>query len=191
MLITAESSLQKKTKEVMMVLKGSTSFKKASGSVVKSSTPTGGKGKGPMGKPAPKGKGKAKLNVKDAVCYFCNQRGHWKRDCRKFLEEQKKVGSAGASGIYYIEVNLSTKSGWILDTGSQSHICVDVQALTSRRDLAGDEADIRVADGKRVVATAVGTIRLSLPSGLLLVLNNVYCVPNFRKDIISRNPTAF
>ena len=73
----------------------------------------------------------------------------------------------------------------MLDTGSQSHICVDVQALTSRRDLAGDEADIRVADGKRVVATAVGTIRLSLPSGLLLVLNNIYCVPTFRKDIIS------
>ena len=70
-----------------------------------------------------------------------------KRDCRKFPEEQRKAGSAGASGIYYIEVNLSTKSGWILDTGSQSHICVDVQALTSRRDLAGDEADIRVTDG--------------------------------------------
>ena len=41
MLITAEVSLQKKPKDVLMVHKGGISFKKASGSKVNSSTPTG------------------------------------------------------------------------------------------------------------------------------------------------------
>ena len=80
---------------------------------------------------------------------------------------------------------MSTTSGWVLDTGSQSHICVDVQVLESRRDLAKGEADIRVADGSRVRATAVGVVHLSLPSGLILTLNNCYCVPSFWKDKIS------
>ena len=57
--------------------------------------------------------------------------------------------------------------------------------LESKRDLAGDEADIRVADGKRVFAIVVGVIHLSLTYGLLLKLNNIYCVPSFCKNIIS------
>ena len=143
--------------------------------------PVGGKGKAPKVYPA-----KPKIDLKDVICFFCNQTGHYKRDCKKHQDELKKNGgTSSSSGIYYIEVNMSTTSGWVLDTGSQSHICVDVQALESRRDLTKGEADIRVADGTRVVATAVGVVHLSLPSGLILTLNNFYCVPSFRKDIIS------
>ena len=48
----------------------------------------------------------------------------------KFQEEQKRSGGTGPSaGIYYTEVNLSTAQGWVLDTGSESHICVDMQVL--------------------------------------------------------------
>ena len=119
-----------------------------------------------------------------SVCYFCQGVGHWKKDYKKFLLEQKSEKPT-SSGINFTELNLSTYLRWILDTRSQSHICVDVHVLESRRDLTGDEADIRVADGKRVITTAIGVIHLNLPYGLLLKLNNVYCVPSFSKDIIS------
>ena len=72
-----------------------------------------------------------------------------------------------------------------MDTGSQSHVCVDVQVLEDRRDLTKGKAGIRVADGTKVVAIVVGVVRLSLPLGLILTLNRCYCIPSFRKDIIS------
>ena len=44
--------------------------------------------------------------------------GHWKRNCHAFMEDlkNKKAASASGSGIYVIEVNLSTSTSWVLDT---------------------------------------------------------------------------
>ena len=83
----------------------------------------------------PKGKGKSKPKdkkalkpkggvSKDGKCFHCNKTGHWKRNCPVYLEEVKKARTDGASasGIYVIDVNLSTSTSWVIDTGSGSHI---------------------------------------------------------------------
>ena len=51
--------------------------------------------------------------------------------------------------------------------------------------------DLRVGNKARVVALAVGTYVLSLPSGLVLELNNCYFVPSVSKNIISVSALAF
>ena len=38
------------------------------------------------------------------------------------------VGTSN-SGIFVIEINLSTSASWVLDTGCGSHICTNVQGL--------------------------------------------------------------
>jgi hypothetical protein len=45
--------------------------------------------------------------------------------------------------------------------------------------------DVHVGNGAKVAAVAVDTYHLSLPSGLMLRLNNCYCVPALCKNIIS------
>ena len=45
--------------------------------------------------------------------------------------------------------------------------------------------DLRIRNGAKVAALAVGTYPLSLPSGLVLELNNCYFVPALNKNIIS------
>ncbi|KAK9025215.1 hypothetical protein V6N11_065111 [Hibiscus sabdariffa] len=50
------------------------------------------------------------------------------------------------------------------DTGCGSHICTSVQGLHMRRNLAKGDVDLRVGNGARVAALAVGTYVLSLPS---------------------------
>jgi hypothetical protein len=45
--------------------------------------------------------------------------------------------------------------------------------------------DVRVSNGAKVAAIAVGTYHLPLPSGLVLELNNCYCIPTLCKNIIS------
>ena len=99
--------------------------------------------------------------------------------------KKKKSSEATTLGIYVIEVNLSTSASRVLDTGCGSHIRVNVQSLQRSRSLAKGEVDLRVGNGARVVALAVGVSDLTLPSGLVFQLKNCYYVPTVSRNIIS------
>ena len=60
-----------------------------------------------------------------------------------------------------------------------------MQGLKNCRSLAQCEVDLQVGNGVRVVALAVGTYYLSLPSGLVLELDNCYYVLAMSRNIIS------
>jgi len=60
-----------------------------------------------------------------------------------------------------------------------------MQGLSNSRALEKGQVDLRVGNGARVVALAVGTFHLSLPSGMVLELNNCYHVPAISRNIIS------
>ena len=106
MLKNVETNIQK-TNQVILVQKGE-------------GMKTKGKGKGSKAK---KGKGQSKPKAKkpkspkEGVCLFCNEQDHWKRNCELNLEDLKKKKSSEAttSGIYVIEVNLSTSASMVLD----------------------------------------------------------------------------
>ena len=176
MLKNVKTNIQK-TNPVLMVQKGE-------GMKIK------GKGKGNKAK---KGKGQSKPLAKkpklpkEGVCFFCNEQGHWKRNCKLYLEDLKKKKSRKATilGIYVIEVNPPTSASLVLVTGCGSHICVNVQGLRSSRSLVKGEVDLRVGNGARVAALAVGVYDLTLPSGLVFRLKNIYYVPVLNRNIIS------
>ncbi|KAK9003614.1 hypothetical protein V6N11_084253 [Hibiscus sabdariffa] len=178
MLRTAEGNMKKGgSKSVLMVREAKGKGKKVA------------KSKG-NGKTKPKGKEDLKHKggvSKDGKCFHCGKTGHWKRNCPIYLEDVKKAKAVGASvsGIYVIDVHMTTSSSWVLDTGCGSHICTSVQGLHTRRTLAKVDVDLRVGNGARVAALAVGTYVLSLPSGLILNLENCYFVPSLTKNIIS------
>ena len=91
------------------------------------------------------------------------------------------------SGIHVIELYLSASNydSWVLDTGSGSHICTNVQGLKGSRSLAKGEVYFRVGNRAKVAALAIGTYELSLPTGLVLSLENCYYVPTMCRNIIS------
>ena len=81
------------------------------------------------------------------------------------MDNLKQKGSATtSSGIHVIEVNLSTSDSWVLDIGSGSHICTNVQGLKESRILIKGEVDLRVRNGVGVAVLAIGTYDLTLPS---------------------------
>ena len=137
MLKTAEQNIKSKPGHVLMVKKGK-SFKKKGNR----------KGNGKFGRsnaqPKPKTAPKAKA-PKEGVCFFCNEPGHWKRNCKLYLEDLKKKrksGETNSSGIYVIHINFSPSSSWVLDTGCGSHICTNVQGLKKSRQLKKGEVDL-------------------------------------------------
>ncbi|WJX96077.1 hypothetical protein P8452_77325 [Trifolium repens] len=177
MLRTAEQNLKTKGKSILMVSNGNKHHKKQGGKW---------KGKG-VAKPkqtAPALKPSGSI-VKEGNCFYCGKTGHWKRNCPKYLEDKKKGVAPTTSGIFVIEINLSTSTSWVLDTGCGSHICTNVQELKESRELAKGEVDLRVGNGARVAALAVGTYNLALPSGLIIQLKNCYYVPAISRNIIS------
>ena len=117
MLKTVEQDIKSKPGHVLMV---------QNGKGFKNKGKVKGKGKS-NAQPKPKLEPKAK-SPKEGVCFFCNEPGHWKRNCKLCLEDlkKKKTGETSYSGIYVIQINFYPSSFWVLDTGCGSHICTNV-----------------------------------------------------------------
>ena len=107
----------------------------------------------------------------------------------KYLEDlkEKKTFETSSLGIYVIEVNVTTydSTPWVVDTGCGVHICTNLKGLSNSRTLEKGQVDLRVANGAKVAALAIGTYQLSLPSRMVIELNNCYYVPAINKNIIS------
>ncbi|KAJ9557034.1 hypothetical protein OSB04_011648 [Centaurea solstitialis] len=74
------------------------------------------------------------------------------------------------------------------ECGSGNHICNHLQGFTRRETLRKDHSNLRVGEGTPLIAEAVGSYSLSLPSGLVLELENCYYVPKMIKNVINSGP---
>jgi hypothetical protein len=151
MLKTTEESVKKNPNHVMMIQKGKKNRKhwtppnpKGKGKEKGS----GGESSGSKPKPAPKAKSGP---TSEDECFHCHEKGHWSRNCKKYLEEKKKnKGSeTSTSGINVIKINiaLSYSELCVFDTGSMIHTCKSLQGLSETRRFARGELDIRVGEG--------------------------------------------
>ena len=146
---------------------------------------------GPKKKEFKKGTSKAqKANDKakdKGTCFHCGKDGHWKRNCPLYLESLKKA-KTGMFHCQVIEHELNVNSmdySWILDSAATSHICVSMQALQNSSVLTDGEIILRMANGARVAAEAIGSCQLELPSGHILRLCKVLYFANATRNIIS------
>src|ERR1044071_6364246 len=89
--------------------------------------------------------------------------------------------------IHVIDVFLTSAQSnvWIFDTGSVAHICNSQEGMQNKQLLRKDEVTMRVGNGSKVEVISIDTLHLSLPSGLILVLNNCYYVPALSMNIES------
>ncbi|KAL6327213.1 hypothetical protein AAG906_015252 [Vitis piasezkii] len=120
--------------------------------------------------PKPKGK-----------CFHCNQDGHWKRNCKTYLDELKQKKKQGKLDLLVMETCLVENdfSSWIIDSRASNHVCISLKMLESFKDLEEGAFMLRVGSGARVSATAVGTVRLSFA-------NNKYLHGHINIDRIER-----
>ncbi|KAJ9549604.1 hypothetical protein OSB04_022147 [Centaurea solstitialis] len=156
----------------------------------------------------PKGKGKAKVvprnqglkrkaetsnilptsDPKEAICFYCQEKGHWKRSCPKYLEVLKvnKAKECGTSGIFMIERHsTSVSNSWVLDTGCGTHICSNSQGLKESRILKHGELNLIMGNRMTAAVTKIGDLELVLSSGLSIKLLDCCYSPEMARNIIS------
>ncbi|GKA69275.1 retrotransposon protein, putative, ty1-copia subclass, partial [Tanacetum coccineum] len=128
--------------------------------------------------------------AKDLICHECGETGHWKRNCPQYLAELLKknknaASGAGGSGIFTIKLNTFLNRSWIYDTGCGTHICNTTQGLRESRKLKPGALSLYVGNGQREAVEAIGNFDLSVPSGLVIVLNNCHYDPSITRGVIS------
>ncbi|KAJ9565627.1 hypothetical protein OSB04_001593 [Centaurea solstitialis] len=99
--------------------------------------------------------------------------------------DQIEIGLPDAPSIFMIDCLITFYESWVIDTGSGNHICNHLQGFTRRETLRKDRSNLRVGEGTPLIAEAVGSYSLSLPSGLVLELENCYYVPKMIKNVMS------
>ncbi|KAJ9544930.1 hypothetical protein OSB04_024637 [Centaurea solstitialis] len=96
-----------------------------------------------------------------------------------------EIGLPDALGIFMIDCLITSYESWVIDTGSGNHISNHLQGFTRRETLRKDRSNLRVGEGTPLIAEAVGSYSLSLPSGLVLELENCYYVQKMIKNVMS------
>ncbi|CAH1435239.1 unnamed protein product [Lactuca virosa] len=104
---------------------------------------------------------------KDAECFYCQNKGHWKRNCPKYLQDVKdgKVKPSHA--------------------GCGIHICCDLQGLRRSEDVEHGKINLIMGNKKVAPVTKIGVYTLLLDSGLKLDLNKCVYSSEMARNIIS------
>ncbi|XP_010507459.1 PREDICTED: uncharacterized protein LOC104784086 [Camelina sativa] len=100
-------------------------------------------------------------------------------------DNRSSRGYQGKCQLYGPHANLATASSipWVMDSGSTHHLTSDLSNLSLHQPYNGGD-NVLIGDGTGLPITDTGSGFLSSTSRPLY-LNNVLCVPNIKKNIIS------
>lgn len=130
-------------------------------------------------------------------CAYCKIFGHWKKDCHKLLEKNKKKGMRPSvasvikeDGIDSItsdyslpvspSVRCSDDAEWMLDTDSTYHVCPKRERFASFEKLEGV---VLMGNDHACRLCEIGTIRINMGDGMIKEFRDVRYVPSVKKNI--------
>jgi len=110
-------------------------------------------------------------------CYWCCSKEHRKKDCPAFLKHCIKKGEEDL--VTFIDETLYfsyEKSTWWIDSGATVHVANSLQGTSTRRILQRGERWLKVANGVRADAEAIGVLTLDLSNGSKLIFMYPLCL---------------
>ena len=126
-------------------------------------------------------------NKKNIVCFNCDKKGHYARDCK--LKKKESIEVNGSASVAFLSIKNETSkmvaneivtSKWILDSGATHHM-KNVNAFES---IEFDNTKVMCADGKVLIAEGKGTLNGNL-NGLNVKIENVLYLPSLKANLLS------
>jgi len=121
-------------------------------------------------------------------CWRCRKPGHFKRDCRS-LKKNANGGNAKnqednlvamISEVYMME----DEKTWWIDSGATKHVCQN-RALFSTYKKSEEGELLYMGNSSSSAVAGKGSVKLAFTSGKTLTLQDVYHVPDIRKNLVS------
>ena len=118
-----------------------------------------------------------RLNGKPA-CQYCKRTNHAAQDCWYNLSKKRSIKEQSFT------VSEHYTDCWVLDSGASSHMCPIQDEFSDIRPL-DMPIPISVANGGRIMAVGVGTIRVTLKNSKPIRIENVLYVPKLDRKLLS------
>ncbi|GFZ17662.1 hypothetical protein Acr_26g0009320 [Actinidia rufa] len=136
-----------------------------------------------------KGRWRSQARGHTVRCFYCDQEGHTKRDCPKYIAQDQSSDTAATVVMAdddEIDVLLAAsdngKSDWVLDSGSAYHLCRDREVFFT---YAACEGRIWMANNTSSRVVGRGSVQFRMADRRSVTLTEVRHVPNLRKNLIS------
>lgn len=124
-------------------------------------------------------------------CNYCKIKGHKEAECRKKKADEGQGHRAeGANPRLACTANATmAKSEWLVGSGASSYMTSVRGKFVSLREL---KAPVRIviADGTKIDAAAIGTIKMKLKNGIMVTLLGVLYIPDVDGSLISVSKLA-
>src|SRR5262249_3575285 len=122
-------------------------------------------------------------------CLFCKKIRHRKKNCFKFTTwlEKKRKEEGNFFSLVCFESNMIdvSSNSWGLDSGVTVHVAITLQRFTSKRKSSDFEAMLRVRNDAKVDVELVGVVSRNLETSYRLILENIFYISSFRRNLIS------
>ncbi|KAG8500112.1 hypothetical protein CXB51_004144 [Gossypium anomalum] len=141
---------------------------------------------------------KFKKKQKDS-CYHCGKPRHFKNECQ-FLKKKSssKADNNGKFAAMIFEINMAqydntwwidmgaTNNTWWIDMGATKHVCKDKSMFTKFTQCENDNV-LYMENSSTAEIKGKRSIELQFTFGKVLTLNDVYYVPEVRKNLVSES----
>ena len=141
-------------------------------------------------------KEKTDKTKKKRKCYFCQKEGHYIKDCfeKKKLEKLQKESSGkvdiasvdeGESEDADVLIAADKKSSgeWILDSGCSFHMCPHKDFFVTFKSIDGGK--VLLGNNLACKVAGIGSVRIKMYDGSVKGLEQVRCVPELKRNLIS------
>ena len=169
--------------------------------VVRDRSKTKGRNKTPHGRDQSREKSKdGSFSKKDIECYYCHEKGHMKRECRKLKNREKRhnksvdkkqedtiVVTTNGDLMVVCEddcINfVGQESNWVIDSSGSFHVTSRVDFFTTYTK--GDYGSVRMGNEGLSKIIGMGDVFLETNLGYKLLLKDVRYVPDICLNLIS------
>ena len=124
-------------------------------------------------------------------CFKCRQMGHVKANCHQLGKGGggKPSGDGKGKDIICVTFEVLLSDGednaWWLDSGASKHVAMSRAVFSEFKEMKTGEHRIYMGNNSYCDVLGTGTIQIQLKGGNNLILTDVLCAPNMRKNLIS------